>query len=790
MKYIITTFFIFSLFISLKAQCPLGNSEIKIVLTTDNYANETSWELKDRFGNVLLTNPTMSNSTVYTSTVCVSNASCLTFVINDSYGDGICCNYGNGNFQIYVNNVLQTNNNGQYGASYTYFFNCGPGESCNTAVAVNTGSYTAPGNEYFYKFKPSQLGIYTISTCTLNNSCDTKLWVYENCNGPFTTNNTGTILYNDDYCGLQSEVSGALDTSKTYIVRVGSYNNACTGSINFAINYQGPISGCTTYSACNYNPLATVDDGSCLYYPNPLCSGPDLTIVQSQFLGSLSIGTVVAGQGDCRVVENCLNGYGTRTVINFDTYIKNIGDQDYYIGTPGSNPGQFTYNNCHGHAHYEGYAEYRLYKPNGQMIPIGFKNGFCVLDFDGCPDGGTAKYSCGNMGISKQCGDIYSAGLDCQWIDITDVDTGNYVMATKVNWDQSPDALGHFEKSYTNNWAQACIKITMNSSGVKNFTLLSSCPSYSDCAGVQFGNTTVDCNGTCGGTAKMGDLNNNGTQQLVDGQLYISKILNSSITPNTCNDLNKTNSITVWDAALMANCALHGSGINTKCLFPRGNTNPMQTVTLSIGSVNLSQNYFDVYITNPTSKILAYEFDITGADILNVVNLVPTSFYPENPDFLVGGHKIICSSFKDSTIAKSTNPQPLCRVYFTNSGASICLSTIVDVVNKDYEAVNHVLANNCIITTGFAQTLNKEHYFAVVPNPASNQITLSGVAKQGEHATIEIKDISGRILYSEKTDLSESFNYTINTSNYQSGVYYVTISSASGTATKPVVIVK
>lgn len=789
MRSLFTSLLLLCLSFTVYSQCGPGYVQVKIVLTTDNYSGETTWQLKDKFGNVLMANGTLSNATTFTSTLCVSTSSCLTFQINDSFGDGICCGYGNGNFQLYVNNVLQLNHNGQFTNTYSYNFNCAPGESCNSAIAVTTGTYTAPGNEYFYKFKPTQAGIYVISTCSLS-SCDTKLWVYENCNGPFTTNNTGTILYNDDYCGTQSEVSGALDTAKTYIVRVGSYNNSCAGSIDFAINYQGPISGCTTYSACNYNPLATVDDGSCLYYPNPLCQGPDLTIVQPQFISSLSLGSVNAGAGDCRVAESCLTGYGTRTVINFDTYIKNIGDLDYYIGNPSTHPGQFTTNNCHGHAHYEGYAEYRLYKPNGQAIPIGFKNGFCVLDFDGCPDGGTAKYSCGNMGISNQCGDIYSAGLDCQWIDITDVDTGQYVMAAKVNWDQSADALGHFEKTYTNNWAQACIRITKNSSGQKNFVLLPNCTPYVDCAGNQYGNTSVDCNGTCGGTTKMGDLNNSGTQQLLDGQLYVDRILNNTISPNSCNDLNNTNSITVWDAALMANCALHGAGNNTKCLFPRGNTNPNYTATVSIGNFDVSQSYFDVYIKNPTTRILGYEFTISGATILNVVNLVPSSNYPENPDFLVGGNRVICLSYRDSAIAKNAAAQPLCRVYYTNATGNICINNVVDLVNKEYESISKVVQNNCITVTGISQVLDKDHYFSVIPNPASNEIQLTGFTKTGDNSLIEIKDISGRILYSEHVYLSEGFNHAMNISSFSSGVYYVTVSSKSGSATKPLVVTK
>ena len=213
MRYIFTLLFI-ALLADIYSQCPVGQIEVKIVLTTDNYSSETSWQLKDKFGNLIVSNPTLANITTYTTTQCVPSTTCLNFLINDSYGDGICCNYGNGSFKIYVNNVLQLSHNGQFTTSYNYSFNCPPGETCSSAIAVTTGTYTAPGSEYYYKFKPAQLGIYAIQTCSLANTCDTKLWVYENCNGPFTTNNTGTIMYNDDYCGTLSQVSGALDTSK------------------------------------------------------------------------------------------------------------------------------------------------------------------------------------------------------------------------------------------------------------------------------------------------------------------------------------------------------------------------------------------------------------------------------------------------------------------------------------------------------------------------------------------------------------------------------------------------
>src|ERR1700741_1883774 len=174
MKYIITLFSLILFSFGLRSQCASGYSAIKIVLTTDNYASETSWQLKNSLGTVYMTNATLTNATTFTSIACVPQNECINFVINDSYGDGICCSYGTGSFQIYINGVLQVNHNGQFGSSTSLYFNCPPGTSCNSALTANTGTYTAPGSEYFYSFKPTQKGLYSITTCSLTNSCDTK----------------------------------------------------------------------------------------------------------------------------------------------------------------------------------------------------------------------------------------------------------------------------------------------------------------------------------------------------------------------------------------------------------------------------------------------------------------------------------------------------------------------------------------------------------------------------------------------------------------------------------------
>ena len=54
MKYIFTTLILFLVSLNIFSQCPVGTSEVKVVLTTDNYAAETTWQLKDKFGVVLM----------------------------------------------------------------------------------------------------------------------------------------------------------------------------------------------------------------------------------------------------------------------------------------------------------------------------------------------------------------------------------------------------------------------------------------------------------------------------------------------------------------------------------------------------------------------------------------------------------------------------------------------------------------------------------------------------------------------------------------------------------------
>lgn len=77
-------------------------TQVHLALTTDNYCEETDWEFKDSSNNVLYSggNYTQNtdDNTLFEYSFDVDPEECYSFVITDAYGDGICCDFGNGSY--------------------------------------------------------------------------------------------------------------------------------------------------------------------------------------------------------------------------------------------------------------------------------------------------------------------------------------------------------------------------------------------------------------------------------------------------------------------------------------------------------------------------------------------------------------------------------------------------------------------------------------------------------------------------------------------------------------------
>ncbi|WP_254661348.1 GEVED domain-containing protein [Aquimarina megaterium] len=76
--------------------------DVKLRITFDNYPEETSWEIKDSNNQVVHsggTYPSQPDGSTLNITKTL-DAGCYTLVFKDSYGDGICCSFGNGSYEL------------------------------------------------------------------------------------------------------------------------------------------------------------------------------------------------------------------------------------------------------------------------------------------------------------------------------------------------------------------------------------------------------------------------------------------------------------------------------------------------------------------------------------------------------------------------------------------------------------------------------------------------------------------------------------------------------------------
>uniref|UniRef100_A0A4W4DML3 Lysyl oxidase homolog n=1 Tax=Electrophorus electricus TaxID=8005 RepID=A0A4W4DML3_ELEEL len=144
----------------------------------------------------------------------------------------------------------------------------------------------------------------------------------------------------------------------------------------------------------------------------------------------------------CAAEENCLarsayrptvRDIDYRVLLRFPQRVRNLGTADFLPVKPRH---QWEWHSCHQHYHsMDAFSNYDLLdKTSGQKMAEGHKASFCLED-TGCDPGFRRRYACTahTQGLSPGCHDTYAANIDCQWIDITDVPPGNYILKVTVN---------------------------------------------------------------------------------------------------------------------------------------------------------------------------------------------------------------------------------------------------------------------------------------------------------------------------------------------------------------------
>jgi hypothetical protein len=189
------------------------------------------------------------------------------------------------------------------------------------------------------------------------------------------------------------------------------------------------------------------------------CPIPDLTVLPERAAATARVEWQYFSADHCALVEECVVAEGWRRLLRFDTVTPNIGTGDMRLGAPTDANPSFVYSMCHDHYHFQGYADYRLLAADGTEAGSGHKQAFCLLDSEQyITDDPTVRrserYTCDNQGIQRGWADNYDASLDCQWIDVTEVEAGDYMLRITINGERALTEL-----DYDNNVAEVMVTI-------------------------------------------------------------------------------------------------------------------------------------------------------------------------------------------------------------------------------------------------------------------------------------------------------------------------------------------
>ncbi len=170
--------------------------------------------------------------------------------------------------------------------------------------------------------------------------------------------------------------------------------------------------------------------------------GPDLSVVDRD-LEDYRIIYRYFPPDSCALAENCVGGSGWRRLLQFTATVHNVGAETLQVGSiTGSDPLNelFEYNSCHAHFHFSNYGEFFV---QGEDESLFAKQAFCVESTNRFSNNEwsplTHPYTCRNQGVQAGWVDEYVAGLDCQWVDITDIVDEKADTVVTLGFNSNPD---------------------------------------------------------------------------------------------------------------------------------------------------------------------------------------------------------------------------------------------------------------------------------------------------------------------------------------------------------------
>ena len=148
---------------------------------------------------------------------------------------------------------------------------------------------------------------------------------------------------------------------------------------------------------------------------------------------------------DCALAEDAVSGAGWRRILQFNATVHNIGSTPLEIGRVSEfdvSHNVFEYSPCHDHFHYSNYGSFDLVDV---ALPFSSKKAFCVQSTSRFSNNESSpldhEYSCTDQGIQAGWVDEYIAGLDVQWVDITDLQLPEEGMVVTLGFSSNADGF-------------------------------------------------------------------------------------------------------------------------------------------------------------------------------------------------------------------------------------------------------------------------------------------------------------------------------------------------------------
>ena len=227
---------------------------LELVIQFDDFPEETSWEILDLDGVALHrggTYPDEPDGSTLTEIICMPEG-CFTINFFDSFGDGICCAYGQGFYELRTDDGFILANGSSFGTVNSTNF-CLP-FMCSLEAEVGTNKETAPGasNGSLFINANSTVG-------TIEYSIDGGL--------TFGTTPFFTGLPGGDYQVLIRDAQGC-------IVELTATINTCTLTFTAAVESvsgAGVADGSIIITAESpFSPLQYSIDGGNTYQDSPI----------------------------------------------------------------------------------------------------------------------------------------------------------------------------------------------------------------------------------------------------------------------------------------------------------------------------------------------------------------------------------------------------------------------------------------------------------------------------------------------------------------------------------------